>query len=398
MDHCTACGKCTAVCPVKIHTSDVTLHMRAYLDEKGAGGHPFKTQILKLLSKNPQKTLPLAAQAASLGQSVQNKMVDRIPASWKQHLLNPMFTGKGPELDSSNIAKKMGLKKGAIFLPENDPQSSLETVFYFPGCGAGLFYPSIAMAGTYLLLKAGIGVALPPEHLCCGYPLLAAGHNGAYRKMGRENQEIIQASMTRLDEMGHSCTSFLTSCGTCREGTAEYRLNPGAGRQLDHLDAAQFIMERLHCPSPPQEECELVYHAACHPEWTGMDPAKAGGIYAKALETESGCTVRLSPGCCGESGMGAMTSPAIYNKIRAKKQEQLNQDLKAYPDNGPIIVGCPSCKIGIKRSLIQMHRDNEVLHTLEYLAERHGGKDWKKDFLKTLAKAKVVSGARVVKR
>jgi Fe-S oxidoreductase len=96
--------------------------------------------------------------------------------------------------------------------------------------------------------------------------------------------------------------------------------------------------------------------------------------------------------------MGAMTSPAIYNKIRAKKQEQLNQDLKAYPDNGPIIVGCPSCKIGIKRSLIQMHRDNEVLHTLEYLAERHGGKDWKKDFLKTLAKAKVVSGARVVKR
>jgi Fe-S oxidoreductase len=398
MDHCTACGKCTAVCPVKIHTSDVTLHMRAYLDEKGAGGHPFKAQVLKLLSKNPQKTLPLAARAASLGQSVQNKVVDRIPASWKQHLSNPMFTGKGPELDSSNIAKKMGLKKGAIFLPENDSQAPLETVFYFPGCGAGLFYPSIAMAGTYLLLKAGVGVALPPEHLCCGYPLLAAGHNGAYRKMGRENQEIIQASMARLDEMGHTCSSFLTSCGTCREGTAEYRLNPGAGRQLDHLDAAQFIMERLHCPSTSQQECELVYHAACHPEWTGMDPAKAGGIYARALETESGCTVRLSPGCCGESGMGAMTSPAIYNKIRSKKQEQLNQDLKAYPDNGPIIVGCPSCKIGIKRSLIQMHRDNEVLHTLEYLAERHGGKEWKKDFQKALEQSKTVGGARVVQR
>jgi FAD/FMN-containing dehydrogenase/Fe-S oxidoreductase len=398
MDHCTACGKCTAVCPVKIHTSDVTLHMRAYLDEKGAGGHPFKAQVLKLLSKNPQKTLPLAARAASLGQSVQNKVVDRIPASWKQHLSNPMFTGKGPELDSSNIAKKMGLKKGAIFLPENDSQAPLETVFYFPGCGAGLFYPSIAMAGTYLLLKAGVGVALPPEHLCCGYPLLAAGHNGAYRKMGRENQEIIQASMARLDEMGHTCSSFLTSCGTCREGTAEYRLNPGAGRQLDHLDAAQFIMERLHCPSTSQQECELVYHAACHPEWTGMDPAKAGGIYARALEAESGCTVRLSPGCCGESGMGAMTSPAIYNKIRSKKQEQLNQDLKAYPANRPIIVGCPSCKIGIKRSLIQMHRDNEVLHTLEYLAERHGGKEWKKDFQKALEQSKTVGGARVVQR
>jgi Fe-S oxidoreductase len=104
----------------------------------------------------------------------------------------------------------------------------------------------------------------------------------------------------------------------------------------------------------------------------------------------------MSPGCCGESGMGAMTSPAIYNKIRSKKQHQLNQDLKGYPKDGPVIVGCPSCKIGIKRSLIQMHRENEVLHTLEYLAQRHGGKQWKKEFLKTLGRSKTTNGVRIL--
>ena len=83
--------------------------------------------------------------------------------------------------------------------------------------------------------------------------------------------------------------------------------------------------------------------------------------------------------------------------VRSKKQQQLSKDLKGYPKDGPVIVGCPSCKIGIKRSLIQMNRENEVLHTLEYLAERHGGKDWKKEFLKSLNKAKVAGGARVVK-
>jgi FAD/FMN-containing dehydrogenase/Fe-S oxidoreductase len=396
MDHCTACGKCTAVCPVKIHTSDVTLHMRAYLDEKGAGGHPFKAHVLNFLSKNPRKTLPLAAQAASIGQSIQNRVVDRIPATWKQRMANPMFTGRGPDLDFSNLLKQMELRKGAIFLPARGSREPLETVFYFPGCGAGLFYPSIAMAGTYLLLKAGVGVALPPEHLCCGYPLLAAGHHTAYRKMGRENQEIIQQSVTRLDEMGYTCTSFLTSCGTCREGTAEYRLQPGSDKNIEHLDVVQFLMERLDRPTPDQEKRELVYHAACHPEWTGMDPAKAGSVYAEALKSQSGCSVRLSPGCCGESGMGAMTSPAIYNKIRSKKQEQLDLDLKGYPDNGPVIVGCPSCKIGIKRSLIQMNRENEVLHTLEYLAGLHGGTDWKKEFQKALSRAKIVNGARMV--
>jgi hypothetical protein len=45
-----------------------------------------------------------------------------------------------------------------------------------------------------------------------------------------------------------------------------------------------------------------------------------------------------------------------------------------------------------------MHRDNEVLHTLEYLAERHGGKEWKKDFQKALEQSKTVGGARVVQR
>ena len=402
IDHCTACGKCAAVCPVKIHTQDVTLHMRSYLEEKGAGGHPFKGKVLQMLSKNPRKILPLAANAASVGQNIQNRIVKHLPAPWKNHMANPMFTGEGPSLDFKNLSQVMGLRKGTTFLPA---APTGETVFYFQGCGAGLFYPDIALAGIYLLLKAGIGVIMPPEHLCCGYPLLAAGHNSAYQRMGRKNRELIQETLTGTSVTGTgvtgtggntlNCTAFLTSCGTCREGTAEYKIRPREGREIKHQDVTQFLLERL-AGLADTSGVPLLYHAACHAEWTGVDPTKAAGMYADALKNHTGQKIRISPGCCGESGMGAMTSPAIYNKIRTKKQEQLTSDLNGYPDQNPVIVGCPSCKIGIKRSLIQMNRANRVLHTMEYLAEQHGGPDWKKTFLKALHAAKAKNGVRTI--
>ena len=39
------------------------MHTRAYLEEKGAGGHPLKNRILHLLSQDPQSTLPRVAKA-----------------------------------------------------------------------------------------------------------------------------------------------------------------------------------------------------------------------------------------------------------------------------------------------------------------------------------------------
>jgi len=57
----------------------------------------------------------------------------------------------------------------------------------------------------------------------------------------------------------------------------------------------------------------------------------------------------------------------------------------------PILVGCPSCKMGIQRILLEMRDKHPVLHTLEYLAEALDGPKWKK-LLKKNAKAARVRG------
>jgi Fe-S oxidoreductase len=106
---------------------------------------------------------------------------------------------------------------------------------------------------------------------------------------------------------------------------------------------------------------------------------KAAEMYRAALSKVTGADVALSPGCCGESGLGALTSPAIYNRLRERKQEQLRADLGMDRER-PIVVGCPSCKVGIKRSMLQMKLSNRVMHTVEYLAECVGGPKWRREF------------------
>ena len=93
----------------------------------------------------------------------------------------------------------------------------------------------------------------------------------------------------------------------------------------------------------------------------------------------------MSPGCCGESGLGALSSPDIYNRIRRRKKEQLIQDMNGYEAGRPIVAGCPSCKIGLTRTMLSLDSGREVLHTLEYLAGLYGGGAWRKDLLAGIA-------------
>lgn len=80
------------------------------------------------------------------------------------------------------------------------------------------------------------------------------------------------------------------------------------------------------------------------------------------------------------------------------QKEQLTSDLAAYPVDSPVVVGCPSCKIGISRTLLEMGAQREVLHTLEFLAKLRHGESWRKNFHKLLASASSANGVQTVSR
>lgn len=398
MEHCTGCGKCTAVCPVKINSSDVALHLRSFVEEENGGFHPVKSRVLNYLANDPAARVPRAAKAAAFGQKMQNRVLGLVPAGWRQRAESPLFSAPGPELGYQNLAEALRLDKGSIFVPEGPSRtggSVTEAVFYFPGCGGSLFYRNIGLAGLMLLLKAGVAVVMPQRHLCCGYPLLAAGQSEQFSRNRERNIEAMRSMFDLAAQQGLTVSHIITACGSCRDGITRYGLAGQPNTELQHKDLVQLLVERLE-PVRSAAGRRLLYHSSCHAEWTGVHKGKAGGIYRAALEAFTGAQVQLTPGCCGESGMGAMTSPTIYNRLRSRKKSRLEADLAGYDAQAPVVVGCPSCKVGIARTLMELKDKRPVLHTVEWLAESQAGEDWRKQWRKRLTASQDGGPVRMV--
>ncbi len=382
VEHCTACGRCTAVCPVKIPSGEVALALRRTLEDEGMGGHPLKASILTWLVKQPQQRVPKVAKMASLGQKTQNKMLNFVPKSWRARFQSPVFATKGPKIGYTNIYESLKLQRGHMFMPEGVDKPK-PAVLYFPGCGGALFYDRIAMSSILLLLKAGHSVIIPPKHMCCGYPLLTAGMEKPYRR----NREAIKKSLLTIIEEakthGLNPQYIATACGTCLDSLE--RMEFFAGQALEQVSVIQLAMQGIE-PTANLDGAPRLYHGACHGEWAGVKGIKGRDKLLNALSNFTGANFVVSAGCCGESGMGAMTSPSIYNVLRDRKCKDIEQALQHYA--GPVLVSCPSCKIGIGRVLLLLEQKRDVFHLCEWVAKHLFGPDWRFAFRKRINETK----------
>ena len=406
VEFCTACAKCFAVCPVKITSPEVTLSLRSYLEDEGAGGHALKGRILRSVAKDPANSIPRLGRLASVGQGVQNRVMSMVPAAVRNRFASPLFSGPGPKPGYLNLMDGLHLSRGSLFVPDLPAGARPRgTVLFFPGCGGAVFFRTIGLAGAALLLHAGYAVLLPREHLCCGYPLLAAGDQDTFAVNQDRNIKQLRALSQEAAEAGHPVSRVLTACGTCLEGMRRHFITAVVGRdspdksgatgqnakEIPLGDICHFLFTAL--PSlAVSGGLKAVYQAPCHSQMPGVKATVAGQKFAAALAEATGMEVTLSPGCCGESGLGAISSPTIYNKIRGRKASQIKNDLEVAGQEAMVLVSCPSCRMGLVRIFMGIGRKQRVLHIIEYMAEIVFGTGWRKNCRKAMGQTRLSSG------
>jgi FAD/FMN-containing dehydrogenase/Fe-S oxidoreductase len=383
VDYCTTCGKCMNICPVKIDSADITLNIRSYLEQQEAASPRFKSRMLDFFSRDPER-IQLAAKAAAVSMPLHTTALRFIPPFWRRRFQNPLFQVPGTRFEVRNFTDLLKPEQGNIFVPEEQKgREGITGVLYFPGCGSGLFYSHIALAGMYLLLRAGMAVIVPHEHKCCGFPLLFSGCAKTFERNKDENLRYFYRLLEEGERHDVSAEFLLTSCGTCRAAFEDYHMDTTLSPRLKLMDVAQFVLPHLKARdlvNPEQDR--LIYHSSCHSAWTDVPQNQAAEIYSSSLEDFLQTEVDVSSYCCAESGLGALTAPGVYNSLRSRKRDALKSHVQDYGGGRPILVSCPSCKIGISRIVHAQKLKQRVVHTLEYIAENIGGQEWREEFLR----------------
>ena len=378
-DHCTMCHNCNNPCPVNIDFASVSLAIRSLLHDRKRAEPKFITSfILFYLKRKGYYTNKLfrflllkfgysMQRAAYIVNKPVNKLSDKIMPK-----INGMLQARLPKAGSPSLREHLGLKGVNIFFAFQNPDKEItKSVIYFPGCGSERMFPDISIASIALLYNAGVRVVIPPEYLCCGYPLLANGKKKEADIKSYENRVLFHRMAAIIDYM--DIEDVIVSCGTCYEMLNKYNIE-NIFPKSRITDINEFIA-REDLYKKIQREA-IYYHDPCH------SPLKYMGV-DKTFNTIFGHKPIMTSNCCGEGGTMSLSAPSISNSLRERKSSNISL-LLGKKDDITVITTCPSCVQGLSKINIKNSVKGKAMAV--YLAEVFLGKSWKKDFISNITK------------
>ncbi len=378
-DHCTMCHKCYKPCPVNIDFGEVTLAIRNLLHDRKRSEPKFITSfvLFYLRRKGYFFNKIFRILLLKFGYSMQrlgylvNKPLNRVSAIIVPKL-NAILQSKLPKSGNPTLRELLGLKGANTFFAFSNPDKEiLKSVVYFPGCGSERMFPDISMAVIALLYNAGVRVVIPPEYLCCGYPLLANGREKDAENKSYENRVIFHRISDIINYMG--ITDVIVSCGTCFEMLNKYNIE-NIFPDAEITDINEFIArEELY---KKIQRDTLYYHDPCH------SPIKSLGV-ERTFNQILGTTPVSVPNCCGEGGTMSLSTPVISNSLRERKASNIYSFLEKR-ENVTVLTTCPSCVQGLSK--INGKSDVRGKSLVVYLAETFLGKNWKKQMVSDVIK------------
>ena len=380
--HCTGCHKCMTPCSVDIDFGDVTLAMKALLKARKHSKFKLVTAaaLFYLKRRNIKANNFFRVLFFRIGYRMQrlgwliNKPFKNFTAMVAP-FINGMLSAPMPkDAGKKSLRQYFKLKESEIFFAFRQIKQEIgqKSVVYFPGCGSERTFPDISMAVLALLYKAGYRVVIAPEYLCCGYPFLHNGDVNAAQNKSYENRVVFHRMADTISYM--NIEHVVISCGTCLEMLGKYQLEkifPDASL----IDISELIVKNKMYPTPEYGKT-ILYHDPCH------TPLKTIGV-DKTFSKLFGKQPRTVANCCGEGGTLALSTPGIANNLRQHKTENI-VNVVGNGSEVTVLTTCPSCVQGLSKISGKLNVTGK--HLAVELAEQYLGKNWKKDFIKSVKK------------
>ncbi len=213
------------------------------------------------------------------------------------------------------------------------------TIFY-PGCLTK--YKGKQWQDNYekILTKIGIDFIVLDDLKCCGSPILNAGNNSLYRKILKENFDMLRNSYV---------TRIITGCPACYKNFAkEYKDEIGQEWNIEVYHASQIVYEAMKAGKLKLKKLDIsiTYHDPCH-------LGRHMGVYDepraiikqitddfKEMEMHGDFSF-----CCGGGGGVASTIPDKANTIAKERVSQALETKQEY-----LVTACPMCDMHLDKS------------------------------------------------
>ncbi len=396
-EHCTICHRCSSPCPVNIDFGDVSIKMRSMLIKQKQKHTNIATKLsiayLNMtkpwqinLTKKILIDFSYKAQhiAAKLSKPLHKKQPDKTigkPSLFTElvTILDkplPTDTNATPLRSLLNITDTSSVP--ILAHPEKSNADS-PSVFYFPGCGSERLYSDIGLATIALLYHQGIKVVLPPSYLCCGYPQSAGGYEAKSKEITIDNRVLFHRMANTLNYL--DIKHVLTSCGTCIDQLLTYDM-ADIFKDSTLIDIHEYLLENKVTLDDTGEQ--YLYHAPCH------DPIKSKDSSIVISEIMNS-KVTSNERCCGEAGTFAVARPDIAKQVKFRKEAEIKKDLATIETSKAptkMLTTCPACRQGLSR--YSSTTNIKPIYPIELIAEQKLGKNWQKDFIKSVQIEKVL--------
>lgn len=361
---CALCGACKDSCPNGVDTVGVFVAARAGIVEKQ--GMPFAaTMILKALS-DPGGLKGTAIKIAGRLQGLFLKDASSETGLLARFSLPVIGGGRLiPPLAKQTFLE---MSRAKAYVPPIAQGTGVKKVAFYAGCGVNYLMPQVGVATLDVLERAGVGLCVPPEQVCCGMPAYSMGDVETARGMALKNLEAFES---------YDVDYITTSCATCGHGLKKLfkelladdpELSPRVEAFCAKVrDITELLTRELGFvgkageKTGSEEKLIVTYHDPCHlnrAQGIRQEPrallANAPGLNYKEM--------RFPCSCCGLGGGLSTTNYDLSIEISGRKAESI-----AASGAQVVATACPGCIVQLRDALHRYGVDAKVAHVVELL-------------------------------